>query len=220
MENSLQFRLAQNEDLDQIAKICQQSFTESLLWQSKMARNWWQTVINTSAAESWVLIEKNEIVAICLLIVDENQWNNLGAPQRGPLLKHCLAALCHPIIVGKWLKTTINQRKNKNIKPVDHQNMPEGWGPAMRIWVELVAIGLEHRGKGIPKIILQKCADRARQLNRIATALRVDIENKHAVCAFKKYGMFCYRSDVKSFYLAKYIDNNQNLAVTKNNTLA
>ena len=197
-------RKATFEDLFQLVEICNKCFPSRLRWTSKryLARSWWKVALTDSAAEAWVFVENNTIKGFCVLIINEPKWNEQRRIRRGSLFSGGLSMILHPIIAFHFVlgAFTKNLRIN-SFSSVANRDLPAGWGPHWRTWLELIAVKPEQQGKGVAGKLIDKCCQRTIDLGRHAVALKVNAHNTTAKRLYEKHGFMCYRSDIKDLYV-------------------
>ena len=201
-------RKATFEDLPQLVEICNKSFPSNLRWTSKrsLARGWWKVALTDSAAEVWVFAENNTIKGFCVLIIDEPKWNKQRRIRRGSLFLVGLSMILHPIIAFHFVLGVLTKNRRINsFSSVSNRNLPPGWGPHWRTWLELIAVKPEQRGKGVAGKLIDKCCQRTIDLKRHAVALRVKADNLPAIRLYEKQGFVCYQANQKGMLFFKEV---------------
>ena len=180
-------RRAVLQDTEALAGICRQSFPLSLRWQGHPAgaRRWWQAVLATPAAETWVFETSGVAGAFCVLITDRQGWLQEKARRKVPLVCGLLSVVRCPGVVGakarRRLATAWEQRHGRVVwKAAD---LPD---PAT--WVELIAVAPALRGRGVAGQLLKICEKRTRDLGGLVIGLAVHARSEPALRLYEKTG--------------------------------
>ena len=171
------------KEIDQLIKICRDSFPRTLRWQLKgnLARRWWKCALVSQAVETWVIEENGYIAGVCVLVTYEPLWAKEKQARRGSIVNVLPSALRHPIVATRFLASVWRDLKKKEtIATLCHRQMPVGWDPGMRTWIELIAIRPDRRKRGMAEMLLEHCNRRTRELGRKAVVLHVASDNTPA----------------------------------------
>ncbi|MCK5605683.1 GNAT family N-acetyltransferase [Candidatus Pacearchaeota archaeon] len=208
MKRGSLIRQAGCEDMDQLVETCRLSFPQSLRWQSDklLARQWWEVVLVSQAAKTWVVEEDGVITAFCILIDEEDIWAKERFLRRRSIAMYILSALRHPLVTACRVGQAWRCFVKRNRSPVFHKQMPAEWNSKMRTWIGLVAVRPHRRNAGLAGMLLEYCDYETKELGRRGIALRVVSGNTAAKFLYEKHGYACFRSDVKGDLYAKILE--------------
>lgn len=204
-------------EVSQLACLCRRSFPESLRWQglSCVARAWWNSVVSLDTGETYVLRSEDQIVAFCLLVVDEVAWKEQTRRRTSPIWLRLSSALLCPRVVIRALN---RKRREVGGRSADGTCCirPAAGNLADRVWIELIAVSPEQRGKGHAVRLLRKCEARAGALKKSGLGLRVDEDNRAARALYEKAGYVEVACRLGHCYYAKSLnpDTAQGLPVS------
>jgi len=151
-----------------------------------------------------VLEENERIVALCVLVVDEILSSRQS--KRGPAATYFGSVMFHPLVaihtVYRIMKCAIGKEQAPRISGSDDTE----WRRETRTWIELIAVRPEYRGRGLGRILLDRCDLRTQELGRIGIGLRVASDNTSAKHLYEKCGYVCYQQDVKGSVYRKLLE--------------
>ncbi|TKJ38264.1 MAG: hypothetical protein CEE38_05760 [Planctomycetes bacterium B3_Pla] len=180
-------RRASSSDICALVDICREAFPQHLRWQGmrSVARRWWEVAIMSSAAEAWIIQDKDEVVALFLLVSDEIQWSQEKAHRRGPFVLCLISAMCCFVLAGsKALRAMMDHINSHHAQRLTLRD-PK---PGTRTWIELIAVRTERRGQGFAKCLLRHIETRAKALGKKAICLRTHKCNQVACCLYETMG--------------------------------
>lgn len=201
-------RHAIREDVDQITVICRRSFPNTFRWKvnGSLARKWFQAAILSRAVEMWVVEENKRIAAICVLVTDEFLWAKEKNVRRGSNMDILYGVLRSPLAASRQACQSLKCVLKRNGKVTLHQQMPDGWAPEIRTWIELIAVRPDRRSEGLAGMFLGHCDVKTQELGRKAIAVRVASENYAAKSLYEKHGYVCYRSDQNGELYMRFVE--------------
>lgn len=179
-------RRASARDIEALVEICRASFAQSLRWQGMrtVAARWWQAVLTTPAAETWVLEADGALKAFCVLVTDFPGWLREKARRRVPLLGGLLSLARCPQVMGAKVKRAVAARKQRR-HPIVARGADQ---PDPTAWVELIAVAPAQRGRGMAGELLKICEKRARALGGSAVGLTVNAASEPAIRLYERAG--------------------------------
>jgi ribosomal protein S18 acetylase RimI-like enzyme len=182
-----QLRRARALDAGTLADICRRSFLLSLRWQGDPAGalKWWQAVLTTPAAETWVFESSGHVGAFCVLVTDRKGWFQDKARRRTSLLCALLSLARCPMVVGAKVRRIVSIALERR-RPRMAAHAVEIPHPAT--WVELIAVDPAARGHGVAGELLRRCEERTRDLGGSAIGLAVNARSKPAIRLYEKTG--------------------------------
>lgn len=175
-------------DVDALLQICTESFPESIRWQSlrSVGKRWWNVVLRSRAAETWICVVYGQIVSFSVIVVDGTEWATERKERRSSMMT-CLFALAvgHKLILPKILKKV----RLAKIARTDRAHTVDTQAETGKaFWIELIAVVPHMRGQGLAKKMLLFCESRALELQRRSVGLRVDPANKAACKLYERVG--------------------------------
>jgi ribosomal protein S18 acetylase RimI-like enzyme len=197
------------DDSVQLIKICERSFPLSLRWQAKrwLARQWWKATLLSEACETWGVEEGDKVTAFCVLVNDEPMWAKEKEMRSSSIAICLISALCHPITAIYQVGTCLIASFRKPRSVVIHKELPGWWFHKERLWIELIAVYPDRRGRGLAGILLNHSFLRTKELGRRAIALRVASGNSSAKRLYEKHGFVCYQIDAKGELYLKLLES-------------
>lgn len=174
-------------DKNALVEVCRRSFRASLRWRCvpRAARQWWQYVLATGAAETYVFASDKEVKGFCVLITDAQLWARESQSRRMPLLSTLLVAPLHPTVMGaKILRRFAVASGRANPRAVAAARK---W-PRPRSWIELIAVDPTMRGRGVARMLLLACEARTVELGGAVIGLSVDADNDAAIRLYEAEG--------------------------------
>jgi len=176
------------DDTDALLRICAESFPDSIRWQSlrSVGERWWNVVLRSRAAETWVCVVDDQVVSFSVIVVDGTEWVAEGKERRSSLMT-CLCALSagHKLILPKILKKV---RLAKIVCTGRARTIHARAETGKAFWIDLIAVVPHMRGQGLAKKMLLFCESRALELQRRSVGLRVDPANKAACKLYERVG--------------------------------
>lgn len=173
-------RRASERDIERLIKISHLGFPNDLEWCSmRQAKKWWESMIGSRFAETWVYELNAEVVAFVELVGDPEEHRKEARrlrPGVGTLL--CLFAKRPQLLARKILGRILRifRRNVDYIAPTDVRRLA-----CKSIWVGHIAVLPEMRNRGIGSDIIGFCDKRARDLEFDSIRLRVNIANKGSI---------------------------------------
>ncbi len=180
-------RRASARDVDALIGICRLGFPDSLRWQGfrPMAGDWWRTVLNTTAAQTWVCEANGTVCGLCVLVVDIDLWTREKARRREALTHVLLSSLLRPRLAAAGVAKKLAKAAGRKR---DRANSPTAATSDVGTWIELIAVSPSMRGCGVGKRLLGVCEDCARELGSAALGLCVGAENEPAIRLYEASG--------------------------------
>lgn len=175
------------DDAPALARICRDSFPNTLRWQASRAgaESWWSRVIDEPSAEVWSAATGGRVAGLLLAVVDEPAWSRARRAFRPSRPRDAAALAARPLTMWRVLRhlalpprvddgRSVTREKNE-VKPP-------------RLWIELIAVDPASRGAGIARRILDLAEHRAAIEDRPEIRLRVDRANSGAIRLYERAG--------------------------------
>lgn len=185
---SVSVRRAGYEDVGELVNICRKSFPDSLKWRglTSSAEKWWRIAIDLPCCETWVCLCDGKIEGYVLLISDINRYNQEKKKQRPSLGTMLLILMIYPrLLITKILKRVFS-RNSTSIRQVITDDSKKSADELL--WVELIAVSPNSRGKGLGAAMLKFCEQRAAELQRKAIKLNVNKKNIDPIRLYERSG--------------------------------
>jgi GNAT superfamily N-acetyltransferase len=180
-------RCASLSDINELMRVCKISFPCSLRWNGikKVAKNWWIAVIQSRAAETWVLELDGVVSAFCVLIMDMKLWAKEKPLRKPSFILEFLSLLICPVLVAKRIrKRLVNELELKReASPIKIDQIPNP-----KTWIEFIAVLPTMRNHGFAKRLLKVCEARTLEMGLRAIGLRVNTKNVPAICLYETLG--------------------------------
>jgi RimJ/RimL family protein N-acetyltransferase len=167
-------RRAEPGDVEELLRICRDSFSESPRWSTSgsRARSWWKTVLSSSSAETWVREISGVVVGFIVLVHDELAWEGERRARDGGTIATVATILQAP------KKCLAELRRRRALRLVARRSpLPRRGTTEARTWVELIAASSRARGQGVARTLTEHCEARTRELGRRVIELMVDVDN-------------------------------------------
>lgn len=209
MNSAVNIRKAVPEDSAQLAEICKRSFPLSLRWQAKrwLARQWWNAILYSEAVDTWVVEDGGKVTTVCVLVTNEPVWAKEKEISKPSIMIGFLSVLCHPIVALYQAGQCLNTSLRHDRLVITSQQLPDWWSHTERLWLELIAVVPNMKGRGFASMLLNHSIKKSKELGRRAIALRVASENLAAKRLYEKHGFIRYQSDAEGDLYVKFINS-------------
>jgi len=181
-------RPAGHDDADGLWELARRSFPDSLLWQGPRgtAVSWLHHLMAAAFCEIWVDIFNGKLAGFVLLVSDAAEY---AAQKKRYQLKNVpgLMLTCPILLSRRFFQRIFSRPRVLNYSDTAQKNGPMN-SLAKTIWIELVAVSPEMRGRGLGKSILRFCEHRAAELGCDALKLNVFKNNIGAIEFYEKGG--------------------------------
>jgi GNAT superfamily N-acetyltransferase len=184
-------RRATRDDIEFLMDLCRSGFPGTLLWDGPrfLSRSWWTSIVQSSAAETWLFSSDAEPCGICVLVQDMNGWRAepLRA-ERSWAVRVCAAALCPQLALPRLAKKLLGPGPAVCQCPTSEAVAAAG---GSRTHLRLLAVAPHKRRQGLGRRILQFCEDRTVERGREIIELVVFPENAAARRLYAQQGYVC-----------------------------
>lgn len=185
---AIKFRRMASEDIDDLLRICQDSFLDSLRWiiaPHCYARRWWQTTLQTAVCEVWVAVLDKRVSAFVLLVTNTEEYNKIKRHQLKVRPSDFLIILISS--PTQLLNRAIRRLFMKKSKEVNFSYSIDT-STTTTMWIELIAVDPEMRMQGIGTKLLQLSSERASALGYGRLMLRTNINRSSVFRLYKRFG--------------------------------
>ncbi len=178
-------------DVEWLIDLCRDGFPGTLLWDGPRFRwrKWWQSVLRSASAETWLFSLDHEPSGACVLVLDMKKWQaEIQGAERSWAVRLCAAALCPKLVVSRLVKRVLGNRSPTSACP---KSEPVVGATGSHTRIRLLAVASYKRRQGVGRTILRFCERRTLELGRDTINLVVSAENASARRLYAQQGYVC-----------------------------
>ena len=201
--STVRFSRARPEQRAVLCELAARCFPDSPRWKgsTSLAHRWMAVALACPSAETWVIESGDVVVGFCVLVIDEPGWAT-EKRRRGGLSSLIAAAILRPSVIAAAVRNEyrhLSRRSGGSTVEWTESECP-------RLWIELMGVTPEFRGRCLGARLIEEAAKRARELGRPRIELLVDDGNRAARGLYERCGFVLSHSSRKGCRYSRRVE--------------